>query len=140
MSVGQNEKVVEDYNDPVVKIGKDFADLATAKLTTVLQRCHDNRLVLKMKTSWIGTNVVTFFCYEVKPGSWSLSQSRKDAISTMLFPTTQKQMRSFLGAANFLHTHIPNYADRLPCCTNALLLAITGRHLATIRESLLVYH
>ena len=28
----------------------------------------------------------------------------------MLFPTTQKQMQSFLGAANFFHTHIPNYA------------------------------
>jgi RNase H-like domain found in reverse transcriptase len=29
----------------------------------------------------------------------------------MIFPTTQKQMQSFLGAANFFHTHIPNYAS-----------------------------
>ena len=28
----------------------------------------------------------------------------------MIFPATQKQMQSFLGAANFFHTHIPNYA------------------------------
>jgi RNase H-like domain found in reverse transcriptase len=29
----------------------------------------------------------------------------------MIFPTTQKQMQSFLGAANFFHTHIPNFAS-----------------------------
>jgi hypothetical protein len=29
----------------------------------------------------------------------------------MIFPTNQKQMQSFLGAANFFHTHIPNYAS-----------------------------
>ena len=28
----------------------------------------------------------------------------------MVFPTTQKQMQSFLGAANFFQTHIPNFA------------------------------
>ena len=64
-----------------------------------------------MKKSWIGTDVVTFFGYEVRPGSWSLSQTRKDAIQNMMFPTTQKSMQSFLGAANFFHTHIPNYAS-----------------------------
>ena len=64
-----------------------------------------------MKKSWIGTNVITFFGYEVKSVSWGLSQSRKDSISAMLFPTTQKQMQSFLGAANFFHIHIPNYAE-----------------------------
>ena len=63
-----------------------------------------------MKKSWIGTNMVTFFGYEVSPGSWELSQSRKASIAAMLFPTTQKQMQSFLGAANFFHSHIPNYA------------------------------
>jgi hypothetical protein len=67
-----------------------------------------------MKKSWIGTTLVTFFSHIFwlrGPGSWQLFQSRKDAIASMVFPTTQKQMQSFLGAANFLHTHIPNYAS-----------------------------
>ena len=29
----------------------------------------------------------------------------------MIFPTTQRQMQSFLGAANFFHTHISNFAS-----------------------------
>ena len=69
------------------------------------------------------TNVVTFFGYEVKPGSWGLSQSRKDSISAMLFPSNQKQMQSFLGAANFFMLNGP------PHCTNVLLLVSTGHHL-----------
>ena len=91
-------------------MASDYADAAD-KLEKVLIRCQLHRLVLKIKKSWIGAAVVTFFGYEVRPGSWGLSNSRKEAISNMIFPANQKQMQSFLGAANFFHTHIPNYAQ-----------------------------
>ena len=58
-----------------------------------------------MKKSWIGTDVVTFFGYEVRPGSWGSSDSRKQSINAMLFPETQKQMQSFLGEAFFFYSH-----------------------------------
>lgn len=96
--------------DNFLVLASDYQDAIT-KLKLVLHRCQINGLILKMKKSWIGTDVVTFFGYEVHPGSWQLSDSRKAAISSMIFPTTQKQMQSFLGAANFFHTHIPNFAS-----------------------------
>ena len=110
-------RVFADYDHWTIVIFDNFLILASDytdaynKLILILQRCKDNGLVLKMKKSWIGTTLVTFFGYEVQPGSWQLSQSRKNAIASMVFPTTQKQMQSFLGAANFFHTHIPNYAS-----------------------------
>ena len=110
-------RVFADYEPWIIVIFDNFLILAsdyidaTTKLEKVMIRCQQHRLVLKMKKSWIGTDVVTFFGYEVKPGSWSLSASRKAAITSMIFPHTQKQMQSFLGAANFFHTHLPNYAD-----------------------------
>lgn len=109
-------KIFADFDDWIIVIFDNFLILASdykdaaSKLQQVLQQCHIYRLVLKMKKSWIGIDVVTFFGYEVRPGSWSLSDSRKQSINSMLFPTTQKQMQSFLGAANFFHTHIPHYA------------------------------
>ena len=122
-------RVFSDFNDWTIVIFDNFLILANdytdacSKLHLVLIRCQEHRLVLKMKKSWIGTNVVTFFGYEVRPGSWELSQSRKASIAAMIFPTTQKQMQSFLGAANFFHTHIPNYAqwasDLYECTTTA---------------------
>jgi RNase H-like domain found in reverse transcriptase/Chromo (CHRromatin Organisation MOdifier) domain len=108
--------------DNFLVLAHDYED-AYFKLKQILDCCHTHRLVLKLKKSWIGTNVVTFFGYEVHPGSWSLSQSRKDSISAMLFPTNQKMMQSFLGAANFFHVHIPNYAswssDLYECTTSS---------------------
>ena len=108
--------IFSDYESWIIVIFDNFLilasdyDDATRKLSKVLHRCKENCLVLKMKKSWIGCTMVTFFGYEVHPGSWSLSATRKDAIAQMIFPTTQKMMQSFLGAANFFHTHIPNYA------------------------------
>ena len=110
-------RVFIDYEEWIIVIfdnflilASDYAD-AAKKLDLALRRCREHGLVLKMKKSWIGSTNVTFFGYDVHPGTWSLSQSRKDAISALVFPTTQKQMQSFLGAANFFHTHIPNYAS-----------------------------
>ena len=110
-------RIFADFNDWIIVIFDNFLILASdyhdalSKLEKVLHRCQKHGLVLKMKKSWIGTDVVTFFGYEVHPGSWQLSDARKAAISSMIFPTTQKQMQSFLGAANFFHTHIPNFAS-----------------------------
>jgi hypothetical protein len=96
--------------DNFLILAHDYSD-ALSKLAKILQRCKDNGIVLKMKKSWIGTDVVTFFGYEIRPGSWQLSVGRKQAISAMVFPSTQQQMQSFLGAANFFRTHIGNYAS-----------------------------
>ena len=109
--------IFADFDDWTIVIFDNFLILASdypdalSKLQLILQRCQQHHLVLKMKKSWIGTTIVTFFGYEVHPGSWRLSRSRKDAITQMIFPTSQKIMQSFLGAANFFHTHIPNYSD-----------------------------
>jgi hypothetical protein len=54
--------------DNILILASDYAD-AAAKLKLVLVRCHTHRLILKMKKSWIGTNVVPFFGYEVHPGT-----------------------------------------------------------------------
>jgi hypothetical protein len=110
-------RIFADFDDWIIVIFDNFLVLASCyqdafnKLRKVLLRCQSNGLILKIKKSWIGTDVVTFFGYEVHPGSWQLSDARKAAISSMIFPTTQKQMQSFLGAANFFHTHIPNFAS-----------------------------
>ena len=121
-------RVFADLEDWIIVIFDNFLILASdhhdalTKLRVVLSRCHKNCLVLKMKKSWIGTTIITLFGYEVQPGSWGLSRSRRDAITAMIFPTSTKLMQSFLGAANFFHTHIPNYAtwaSSLYECTTA---------------------
>jgi RNase H-like domain found in reverse transcriptase len=96
--------------DNFLILADDYAD-AYAKLERVLQRCHEKRIVLKLKKSWVGVDTVTFFGYEVTNGTWRLSESRKAAISAMSMPTSTKEMQSFLGAALFFHNHVPDYTE-----------------------------
>ena len=82
--------VFADLDEWIIVIFDNFLVLAhcyvdaTAKLRIVLERCMAHRLVLKMKKSWIGTDVVTFFDYEARPNSWGLSQIRKNSIAAMI--------------------------------------------------------
>ena len=107
----------EDFQDWTIVIFDNFLILAddyedaANKLERVIARCAEFGVILKMKKSFIGASKVTFFGYEVTHGEWKLSQTRKDAITAMPFPTTKKEMQSFLGAALFFHSHIPDYSE-----------------------------
>jgi hypothetical protein len=96
--------------DNFLVLADDYDD-AYQKLVEILDRCASANIVLKMKKSWIGVTTVTFFGYEVTHGQWRLSQTRKDAIMSLVMPTNLKQMQSFLGAALFFHHHVPNYSE-----------------------------
>jgi hypothetical protein len=121
-------RIFADFNDWIIVIFDNFLVLANdfddayVKLEKILNVCKLHGIVLKMKKCWIGVEQVTFFGYQINPGSWSLSQQRKDSIHALLFPTNQKMMQSFLGCANFFHTHVPDYAkwsSELYDCTAA---------------------
>ena len=93
--------VFADLDEWIIVIFDNFLVLAhsyvdaTAKLRIVLERCMAHRLVLKMKKSWIGTDVVIFFGYEVRPNSRGLPQTRKNSIAAMIFPRTKSKCKVF---------------------------------------------
>ena len=106
-----------DFAEWTIVIFDNFLVLADSyedayeKLKKIINRCHEKRIVLKLKKSWIGVDTVTFFGYEVTHGKWKLSDARKAAIAAMTMPTTTKEMQSFLGAALFFHNHVPDYTE-----------------------------
>lgn len=107
----------EDFDDWIIPIFDNFLVCAhdhkdaAAKLEKVLKRSREFNLVLKMKKSWIGVSKVSFFGYDIKHGSWELSEARKESIAGMRMPTSVKEMQSFLGAALFFHHHIPDFSN-----------------------------
>jgi RNase H-like domain found in reverse transcriptase len=96
--------------DNFLVLADSFHD-AYSKLQKIIARCHEKRIVLKLKKSWIGVDKVTFFGYELTHGKWQLSDTRKAAIAAMSMPKSAKEMQSFLGAALFFHNHIPDYTE-----------------------------
>lgn len=110
-------EIFADFADWTVVIFDNFLVLADSyedayqKLEKVLLRCKEFGIVLKMKKSFIGVEEVTFFGYQITNGKWGLSDARKQSIDLIPFPTNKKDMQSFLGAALFMHHHIPNYSE-----------------------------
>ncbi len=51
------------------------------------------------------------FGYECTYQSYGLDTARKDSLINMSFPTSKKEMQSFLGSALFFHDFIPHYAS-----------------------------
>ena len=109
--------IFADFADWTIVIFDNYLVLADSyqdayyKLQKIIQRCQERRIVLKLKKSWFGVETVTFFGYEVTHGRWQLSDSRKAAISALSMPKSTKEMQSFLGAALFFHSHVPNYSE-----------------------------
>ena len=63
-----------------------------------------------MPKSWLGFSSVKFFGYKVTYGKREMDEDRKKAIVEFQMPSCQKKMQSFLGAALFLKSFVPNYS------------------------------
>eukprot|EP01039_Chlorochromonas_danica_P011569 gene11569-12955_t len=88
---------------------KVFLDLDW-KLDLILDRCIERNVFLKFSKSWLGFDHANFFGYVCRHGRYELSQERKQAVSSIPFPSTLKRMQQFLGAALFFRHFIPHYS------------------------------
>ena len=95
--------------DNVLLLANDQKD-ATTKLQTFLERCQQHNVFLKVPKSWFGFSSVKFFGYKVSYGKREMDEERKKAIMEFRMPTCQKEMQSFLGAALFFKSFVPNYS------------------------------
>lgn len=95
--------------DNLLVLANDYAD-ARVKCEKILDRCLERNVFLKFSKTWLGFDHANFFGYVVRFGCYELSQDRKDAIKAIPFPTTMKKMQSFLGAALFFKSFVPNYS------------------------------
>jgi len=96
--------------DNVLLLAHDDQD-ACRKLRTFLERCQQHEDVfLKMPKSWFGFPSVKFFGYKVTYGKREMDADREQAIMEFRMPTCQKEMQSFLGAALFFKSFVPNYS------------------------------
>jgi hypothetical protein len=95
--------------DNLLVLAHDYED-AYRKTEIILDRCIERNVILKFSKSWLGMREVKFFGYVCRKGSYELGDDRKAALKAIPFPQTKKQMQSFLGAALFFKSFIPNYS------------------------------
>jgi len=110
------DDIFGDFSDWCIAIFDNLLVLATDyddayhKLEIILDRCIERNVYLKFSKSWLGYDHAKFFGYICKLGKYELAQDRKDALKSIAFPSSIKQMQSFLGAALFFKNFIPHYS------------------------------
>jgi hypothetical protein len=96
--------------DNILILAHDYAD-AYSKLEIFLDRCIERNITLKFAKSWLGFIEVKFFGYLCRHDSFCMTNERKEHIQGIPFPTNQKSMQSFLGAALFFKDFVANYSQ-----------------------------
>ena len=97
--------------DNLLVLATDYQD-AYQKLELILDRCLERNIFLKFTKSWIGFDHANFFGYVCKHMHYEMSQDRKDSLMNIPFPSSQKQMQSFLGSALFFKSFVPSYSEK----------------------------
>ena len=104
-------------HDNMLLLAHDIDD-ACNKLEMFLDRCIQFNIYLKFSKSWFGFEEVKFFGYVCSTNSYRLDDARSQAIMEIPFPNSPskavntKRMQSFLGAALFFQSFVPNYSDK----------------------------
>ena len=95
--------------DNLLILAHDYDD-AYKKLDIIIDRCIERNVFLKFSKSWLGFDKVHFFGYDCTHNSYALSEDRKKTLTELAPPRSLKGMQSFLGAANFFKSFVPNFS------------------------------
>ena len=82
----------------------------TEQTKRVLQRMIKLDLHLKLEKCTFTTTMVEYLGMIVKPGQLAIDPVKLNSIAQWPTPSKVKDVRSFLGFANFYHQFIPNYS------------------------------
>ena len=101
---------LECYMDDVL-LHSENRQLDQERTRRVLQRMKDLDLHVKLKKCKFGVEEVEFLGLVLRPGELAMNPKKLDGIRDWPTPEKLKDVRSFLGFANYYRKFIANYSD-----------------------------
>ena len=106
---GLSPTICMAYLDDVVVFSRTFDD-HVRDIAAVLQRFREFNLKLKGRKCEIAREELNFLGHRIGKSGISVNPDKTEVVAQCAAPTTQEQVRQFLGLANYYRRHIQDYA------------------------------
>ena len=107
--VGLIYNILEVYIDDILVYGQNDKELLD-NLRLVFERFRQYNLKLSPKKCELGVSEIEIVGHVINESGITFSRKKTDFVVNFIRPTTQKELKSFLGVATYFHTHIRNFA------------------------------
>ena len=98
------------YLDDILIYSKNKSDHGK-HLQQLFSKLKDNNLFCKLSKCLFYCEEIDFLGYKIKSGSIAIAEDKLQAIQDFPKPKTQKEVRGFLGLANFSRRFIKNFSQ-----------------------------
>ena len=103
--------VCELYIDDLIVHG-DSIEVFIANLRTTFQRLSEHNIILNPKKCKFGMESTEFVGHVVDAEGRQMSKEKIKKVMDTARPTTVKELRSFLGLANYFRAHVDHHSER----------------------------
>ena len=105
-------KVCELYLDDIIVYGRTKEEF-TFNLNAVLTRLEEHGITLSPSKCQFGMTEVEYLGHVINQHGMNMSQTKKNKVLDFPQPQYAKQLKSFLGLANYFRDHIRNFSDKV---------------------------
>jgi hypothetical protein len=110
--VGLIHVICELYIDDIVVFGSSF-DEYLARLEQVFERLRRHRITLNPNKCQFGLREVEYVGHVINHEGTKFTPERREAVFNMELPTVAKQLKSFIGCAEYFRSHIRDLSTKL---------------------------
>jgi hypothetical protein len=132
--IGEKDKFVVIYLDDIIVFSKSDQE-NPHHLKKVFLKCRRFGLSLNPKKSLFSMKEGKFLGHIMSTKGVRIDPSRVDAIQTLLFPRSKKEVQSFLGKISFLRRFISNFVELVKYITTILRKGNEVKWTAESRDS-----
>ena len=110
--VGLIHIICECYQDDILTFGSTTVEFIN-NLREVFLRLRKHKLTVNPKKCQFGLEQIEYVGHTISQEGISISQDKREEVFNIEKPTLQKHLKSFIGCAEYFHSHIRDFSGTM---------------------------